>query len=504
MTTITTTKEPNFFQYIFRNKQNQRLLLIAFAANIVLFFIFKMVCPNAFFLSDSNAYVLAAIQSNEVMYRPFGFSKFLQMVHSFSNGLDFFIWVQFLLLFVAGQFAFYSVDYLFRFKNQIFKKLSWFFITFNPVIFLLANFVLSDAVFTALTVVYITLLLWVVSRPNWWVIALQAIVLYWAFQIRYTALYYPALTVLALLLSTKSNIVTKAIGMLATFLVIFASYKHIKAQVNEVTGVDIFSGFSGWQMANNVVGIYPYINTSADEFETPEEKLLDSLSHIYVDSMDATNLQMIKEGKLTSGFLWDKKSPLKVYLFNHIYKYRVNYFISWYEVSEVYGDFGKTVIKNHPGAFFKYYLWPNTKNYFWPDSEDFGKYVTTNGEIPKDTREWFDVKTKQDLDSIPNFQKAVSAYATVLNFLLAFLNLILPIIYYINRKKIITEDSTNEKKSVIFWWLMVGCNMAFSIFAALIVLRYQCLLLIIGFGFPIIMLDRLFAMRKPSQAKIFN
>ncbi|KAA5533611.1 hypothetical protein F0919_13815 [Taibaiella lutea] len=500
MNTQAQIKEPGFFEYIFRNKQNQRLLLIAFAANIIMFFIFKMFCPNAFFVSDSNAYVLAAIQSNEVMYRPYGFSKFLQLVHSFSNGLDFFIWVQFLLLFVAGQFAFYSVDYLFRFKNEIFKKVSWFFITFNPILFLLANFVLSDAVFTALTVVYITLLLWVVSRPNWWVIILQAIVLYWAFQIRYAALYYPVLTVIAFLLSNKSNIATKAIGMLVTFLLIFASYKHIKSQVNEVTGVDVFSGFSGWQMANNVLGLYPHINTSADEFDTPEEKLLDSISHIYVDSIDEKSLQIVKDGKLISGFLWDKKGPLKVYLFNHIYKYRVNYFTSWYQVSEIFGDFGKTVIKNHPGAFFEYYLWPNTKNYFWPDSEDFGAYTVSNGLIPDDTKEWFDIKTKQDLDSIPDFQKVVSIYSTALNCLLAFLNLILPVLYYINRKKILTQDTTNEKKSVIFWWLMVGCNMAFSIFAAMIVLRYECLLLIIGFGFPMIMLDRLFTMRKTTQS----
>jgi hypothetical protein len=500
MNTAAQTTGPRFFEYIFRNKQNQRLLLIAFAANVIMFFIFKMFCPNGFFVSDSNAYVLAAIQSNEVMYRPYGFSRFLQLVHSFSSGLDSFVWVQFLLLFAAGQFAFFSVDYLFRFTRPIIKKVSWFFITFNPVLFLLANFVLSDAIFTALTVVYITLLLWVVSRPNWWVIILQAIVLYWAFQIRYAALYYPALTVIAFLLNNKSNITTKAVGVLVTFVLIFASYKHIKSQVNEATGVDIFSGFSGWQMANNAMGLYPYIKTSADEFETPEEKLLDSISHIYVDSIGPESLEIVKDGKLISGYMWDKKSPLKIYLFNYVYKYRVDYFTAWYQVSEVYGDFGKTVIKNHPGAFFRYYLWPNTKNYFWPDAEGLGKYITTNGDVPNDTKEWFDIKAKQDVDNVPNFQNIVSTYATVLNCLLAFLNLILPVLYYINRKKIITDDNTNEKKSVIFWWLMVGCNMAFSIFAAMIVLRYECLLLIIGFGFPMIMLDRLLTMRKTTQS----
>lgn len=499
MSTVSPVKELSFFPYLFRNKQNMRLLLIAFAANVVLFFIFKMLCPDGYFISDSNSYVLAASKSQEVFYRPYGYSKFLQLVQSFSQSVNFLIWVQFLMLFLAGQFAFFSVDYLYQFKNTVIRRISWILVTFNPILFFLANFVLSDGIFTALSAIYITLLLWVVKRPNWWVIVLQAIVLYWAFQIRYTALFYPVLTIFAFLLSAKSNLFTKAIGMAISVLLVFASYRHIKSQVNEVTGVDVFSGFSGWQMANNVMGLYPYINTSDDDFETPEVKLLDSVTRMYVDSISPEYKAQIRDQKLTSGFLWDTKSPLKLFLFHYMQTYRQPYFISWYQVSETYDEFGKTIIKKHPGAFLTHFILPNTQLYFLPIPEGMANDKDKQMDLPEGTVEWFGLKSGKIKNPLVDAQPYVSGYATFMNCIIGLLNLILPIIYLLKRKQLSSETQENDTKSVIFWWLMVGCNMAFSIFAALIVLRYQCLWLVIGFGFPLIMLDRLLTIRKTQS-----
>lgn len=493
-------KKTTFYSHIFRNKSNRKRFFIAILSNIILFTLFKFFCPNAFFNADSNGYIVAALNKYEVYYRPYGYPQFLQIVHSISKKLDFLIWTQFLLLFFAGQFIFFSIDYLFSISRPLIRKLFWLLVTFNPVLFILSNFVLSDAVFTALSAIYITLLLWVICRPNILVVLLQAILLYLAFKVRFVALYYPVLTLIAILLSKKLNIGVKSLGIIGSFLLIFSTYKHTKSKVNEVTNVDAFSGFSGWQMANNVLGVYPFISIDSNEFSNQEEKLLHNITSIYLDSIAPIYLKKVKSGNLTSAFLWDTRSPLKVFTYVKKYKNRQTYFATWYQVSTTFNDFGVTVIKNHPGAFVRYFIWPNTKLFFLPESEDMASYDTSFVALPKETVEWFDIKTKQNLNGVPQFQYVTSIYSKILVLIISLLNLFLPILYFVVRWKQRPKVFLLEDRVVLFWFLFTVFNMAFSIFAAMIVLRYQCLLLIIGIGFPLMLLDRLFPSKKIIQS----
>jgi hypothetical protein len=356
--------------------------------------------------------------------------------------------------------------------------------------------VLSDPLFILLSVWYITLLLWIIKKPHWVAFVLQAVLLYWAFQIRYTALYYPLLTFFAFVLSKKVHIGIKALCISFSFLFIYASYNKIKNKVGECTGVQVFSGFSGWQLANNVMGLYPHINTSADFPDNTDMHLLDTIARIYIDSIPTDILKRITNNELTSAFLWQPKGPLKIYTYIYSNKYKLSYFVAWHQVSEIYDEFGKTIIKNHPAAFLKYYIWPNTKLYFMPEPEVLGEYVNKPVALPEGTIKWFNLKAKEIGNPMLEPMIVVTKIATWFKFLIALLNPLLPILLLLKLKKGPKEQADIDKESIIFWILMVGCNMAFSIFAALIVLRYECLWLILGFCFPLIMLDRLFTIRK--------
>jgi hypothetical protein len=77
-------KGPGFIAFVFRDRRNRNLFLSACGIYIVLFFVFKYAFPMPDIFSDSHGYILAAAKNKEVFFRPFGYSRFLQLLRPFS------------------------------------------------------------------------------------------------------------------------------------------------------------------------------------------------------------------------------------------------------------------------------------------------------------------------------------------------------------------------------------------------------------------------------------
>jgi hypothetical protein len=178
---------PGFAHFIFKDARQRNLLLITLLVNALLFAIYKYYYPIPDFFSDSYGYVLSAAQELEVFYRPLGYSHFLSFLHNFSASSTFVVAVHYFLLTGASLFCFFSVDYLYGYRHKGIRIVVWALLTFNFLFLPLANQVASDSLFTALAIIWFTLLLWVLRRGNWAVLVLQAVILLFAFEVRYNS-----------------------------------------------------------------------------------------------------------------------------------------------------------------------------------------------------------------------------------------------------------------------------------------------------------------------------
>lgn len=493
-------KEPGFFAFIWRHPANRIYLLAALAINIVLFLFYKYYHPLPDFYSDSQGYILAAAENKRVFYRPFGYARFLQRLHNFTDDHYTIVAVQYCMAVIASLFCYFSVDYLFRFQNKKIKFISWLLVTVNPLLLALSNMILSDILFTALSVVWFTLLLWVIKKKQWWSLIAQVVILYLVFQVRYNALYYPVLCSIVLLLSPGMKVYYRLSGVAASFIVIFALYNGIRNETAQATGADVFAGFSGWQMANNALYIYKHTDIKSSDFEENDQRLLNEFVKFFIDSMPAIDKQGIEQGVPGAAFLWAPKSPLKQYVTYHYKKYRSSYFRSWYQVSEMYGDYGKRIITKYPYAYFRWYILGNLRFFMVPMAETLETYNVGDTKLTPLTRQWLRIKEDKLYTRSPSLQRTVMSPYPWLHAVLFVFGLLMPALYLFRAKKRQGKWRGSFVMPVLFWYLFLLAGMAFSVIAAVVCLRYEAVLFVISFTLPLYFLDQFISMRKKAIA----
>jgi len=482
----------SFISYIWNDRENRCLLLLACGLQILLWLIYKWCLPGPDYFLDSITYMVSAIHDYRVFYRPMGYARFLSLLHGFSPSFNFVVTLQYLLIGWAASACFFSIDYLLRFKHPWLKRLSWALMTLQPMLIVLANLLSSDCLFTTLTIVWFTLLLWILLRPSWWVLIAQALVVLLAFQVRYNAIYYPLISSLAFMLAIRASFVYRVVGIGLTVLLISASYRSTRAETEEVTGADVFSGFSGWQMANNALHLLPYIRCQEESFDDPDMELLHRWVMAFADSIAPGSRQAVYNGEIGTAYLWDNHGPLKQYLFNYCQTTRQTYLQAWYQVSPLYGQYGKTLIIRHPWLFLRRFVWANTRSFVVPGGECLSRYHCSPVKVPKEVDDWvgWDTTRAERPEPHPRFealQSRLMAPYPALHAVAGLLCLAAPLVWWILRKiKRSSRTGTGEgSKLLLLWYLIFLSNIAFSVTAAPVALRYEACWFVLGAGLPL-------------------
>lgn len=386
----TSTKTTFPFLHFILQKPMIYKLLTAIVVNILVYFIFKHLFPNGEYISDSHGYITAADQQAKITFRPVGYSSFLNFM-GFKGGSEAtLIGLQYLLITFSSLLLYLTLAYLYPVRNKTIQLLFFVLICCNLMNFFISNFILSDALFTALTVLIFTLLLWIHHTGKWIYLLLIIPLLYFTFTVRFNSLYYPFFICIALLLSYRMKPLIRVIGCLAIVLSFISFYLGQQKLNNKLFNTNIFSGFSGWQTANNALYIYPHIQPEKDWFESPDLKKL----HKFVDSlyydMDSAALQPILHNQYTGAvFIWNANSPLKKFLIYKVRTTNTNYFKAWTQYSELYSEYGNILIRKNPGTFLKYYITYNSRNFLYPLPEAFTDWTFKTLPIPDGTLKWF-------------------------------------------------------------------------------------------------------------------
>lgn len=474
----------NFYHFTFREKKNRIYLVTAAIGAIIQFIIFKLLYPYPDFISDSYSYISTNLYHMDVNLWPIGYSKFLLYIHYITHSDTFLIAVQYLLLEISLAYFFFSFIYLYQPGKKNISILYLFFL-FNPIFLYLSNAVLSDSLFATLTIIFLTQFLWMLHRPRVLQLVTQGVIVGLAFTIRYTAIYYPLVVLVGLILSRYRPIV-KITGFLLGISLMLPFYFYTVQKTRNATGTPEFSVFGGWQLANNALYMYDHINVDSDKLPV-ETRALDKLTKQFFQKFNPS----WEELSTLPGtyFIKVPYAILKPYM---LLKYKFwdppSQFHAWGMVSPIYNKYGYYLISHHPVAFARWYLLLNTKNYFLPHLEKFKTYNLEEDVIEDPAIKWFDYPTSE-VHAVSKYLQGELFYVYPIMFMILNIFFIGHICWFLLKSRF-RKLEVFFRNSLIFVSLFLGFNFAFSVFATPVVLRYQVIPMVILLAFTLLLMEK--------------
>lgn len=388
-----TGSDLSFKDFLFRNIWNRNVLIIALVAIILQFIIFKYYYPFAgFIFADSYVYLESAHNNYDINTYLVGYSKFLRLFSVFTSSDVALIAFQYFFIQASSLFFIYTLFYFYT-PRKFTQYLLIGFMVFNPLFLYLANYVSSDSTFLALSLIWFSLLIWILYKPSMRIMLAQAVILVTALTFRYNALIYPLILTATIWLA-KISFKQKFITLLTTFTLcgIFVGYNTIKYK--KITGYWQFSPFSGWQIANNAMYAYRYVD-SADRKPVPERfRIVDQMVREYFDSSRNILTHPFERDMASTVYMWNKDLTL--------YKYRDMLFQNdpfalefkrWASMGPFYKDYGMQLIKQYPWHYIKYFLWPNANKFFATPVEFLENYNSGKDTILQIAQNWFGYKS---------------------------------------------------------------------------------------------------------------
>lgn len=486
--------------WLLKDRENRFLLWLSAFAIIAQFAIFKILYPYPNFMSpDSYSYLQAASDNQFINIWAIGYSKFLRLFSSFTKSHLALVSFQYLSLEASLLYLLFTIRYLMSPDRWVFRGLMGC-ILLLPLIPHTSNLVSSDALFIALSVIWFTHLLWMLYKPSIKMLLLHAIILLFAFMFRYNALYYPIISICIIASShliVRTKVTSVAFIMLLLSLFIFRTRQEYERQ----TGAPQFSAFGGWQLGSNA--LYGYAHATLDSPVTVPVRFrkLHILVNEHMKSLARVPSFLRPDHNVNIYYLWDFRSPLRVYMDDRWRKdTTIDYTKYWLSMAPLYGDYGRYLIKRHPGAFLKHYVLPNFQKYYSPPTEFLGEYNLGRDSIDRIAEVWFGWERSKVAMYFKNRKIEITEAFPIV---VAITNVcfILSLIAFVSLGGF--KTCASHCKSVL--WL-VGViwfsNMAFSVLAAPIVLRYQLFPVIINIIFLYLLLFYLIRISKPASSQI--
>jgi hypothetical protein len=484
----TNTFDSSFKEFLFKS-QNKKVLFIYILVAIFQFAIFKYFYPFASYIhGDSFSYLDAAYENRTINTYLIGYSKFLRLFSVFAKPDYLLVSFQYLLIHCSVLFLLFSTFYFFKITRPI-KYIILICMLFNPLFWHLANLISSDGLFLSISMIWFTLLLWVIYKPSKRIIIWHAISLFLAFTVRYNSLIYPFISAGAFYLS-KLSLKQKIAGIgsgaiLCLLFVCFTSYQYKK-----LTGHWQYSPFSGWQLANNAMYTYRYVDSAKRKPVPDKFKELDNMIRDYFDSTRDRKKFYIENLQASTVYMWTPTLSLFRYREKVFSKdTAAKEFRKWASMGPIYKEYGLHIIRNYPLHFVQYFVWPNANKYYAPPVEFLQKYNSGKISVTKQAKDWFGYK------SLKVSTRFKSKIVRILNFYPIFSGIINVVMLCTLLCYVILKGwnfQTRYSKGVLLAagvWLL---NAGFTILASSAALRFQSFPIMLTTIFSALLIDWMF------------
>lgn len=489
------TTQP-FTKWLVLDKENKRLFWFSLIIMTASFGWLKFVYPYPNFLQpDSQFYIDAALKNDLINYWPIGYSKFLRLVSVFSRSHLVLVVLQYLLLMTSVLYFLFTIRYLLTPGKWLFRSLLAISVV-NPLLPHIANIVSSDCLFTTLSLVWFTQLLWIVYKPNGRLLLFHALILLFAFMVRFSAIWYPFISItVILLISIPARNKWLSLSMIVMLLLFFIGCTEY--EYHKKTHTTQYSAFGSWQMAANALYAYAYAEPVDPEKVPRQFKNLHATVNHHMDSI--RTLANRPNQEIGVYYLWKYRSPLIQYAKHQWQKdAKTPQFTKWASMGPLYGAYGRWLITQHPGLFMKHFIWPNLVRFYHPPTFSLSTYNLGDASVDSITVTWFNWKNNQLPSRLHDPQIHVMTLFTPLLAVINTIFILSALIFlYFSRFKQCSPIS----KHILFITLLVWLgNIIFSVISAPTELRYQVFPVIITGPFCLLIVSWLIQASESESA----
>lgn len=478
--------QTSLIDFIFKDPINRWFVRIGIPLIVVQFIVFKFLYPFAGFINgDSYLYLETAYHNFTVNTYPIGYSKFLRLISVFTHSDTFVVALQYLLLQGSTLSLIFTIFYFYS-PTWITRIILFGCMLINPVYLYLANYISSDAFFLSLSIIWFTILLWIMYRPTNRLIFINSLILFIAFTVRYNALFYPIISVVALLLVRKK--VWMNIGGFFVSLSLIAIFIHVTSlKYKEISGYYQFTPFTGWQMANNGLYAYRYVD-SAKRVKTPAAfTKLDQAVRNYFDSSRDVRSHPSEAMVASTVYMWDPSSPLTIYMENQFKNdSTASPLKKWATVGPLMKDYGSFLMKTYPREFIKFYLVPNALKYYVPPVEFLEHYSTGVDSVNQIAKVWFGYKNVKIKTYFKDFNVTILNFMPILSGTMNAVLVLTAISFIFLQGYKVCPQLNRGLILVITLW---AANFSFSVFASPIALRFQLFPIIVSLSFTFLLVE---------------
>ncbi|WP_143150834.1 hypothetical protein [Chitinophaga sancti] len=332
---------------------------------------------------------------------------------------------------------------------------------------------MADGLFYSVSIVWFTILVKIIIRPNQYLIILNGIFIGVALSLRYHALYYPILGAFAFLLS-QYRFIYKALGVVFQLAIVLLFVFFTQNQVKQITGQSQFSPFGGWKIANNTLYVYENIYRTDQRIIPNKYRELDSIVRRYYNSAHRKQTLFTNDPMPGGFYVFMSYSPLVIYK-NSVFhsESNVDDVKSFMRVGGLYGDYGKYLLKGSPVAYLKFFIIPNVIRYFSPPAELYitlSTFFLRRDNISNYTKKWFHFKTLEvNVEAIQFRSNLFSFFPSIVFKLHVIFLLMLSVFIFIGGLKLINIEQRKFIALGIITWII---DFGFNILASEVVLRY--------------------------------
>jgi len=473
---------------LFDRKENRTFLFLALAASIIIFIVFKYFYPYPNFIhGDSFVYISMAYSNPKIGTYPIGYPMFLRLFSVFSTSDTALVAFQYFFL-QAGIVFFLLTVFDLCGSLKITKIIAFLFFLLTPVNIYLANYISSDSIFCALSLIWFAQIITVIYRPTRLLIISNAIILVLLFMIRYNALFYPLITLTALFIGNEARRL-KLIGMLLSLVLIGLFIRYTQNDYLRLSGHRQFSPFSGWQLANNALYSYRYVDSSKRKTLPVRFHKLDKMVRNYFDSTRDVKKYPWETLEASTVYMWDARSPLSLYADDLIRDDSVKGKLRrWAKAAPIMKEYGTELIKTYPSEFINHYLLPNSMKYYAPPVEFLEVYNNGVDSVNDIASTWFNYKSNKIFTRASEGAAGWLSYYSVavgtMNVLLLANVISFLILKFYKRFEYIN-------KLLILIFILWMTNFTFSVFASPIALRFQMFAIFVYSALVFVLMERL-------------
>ena len=491
-------------RFIFSTQRYKIYIALSATAIVIQFSFFKYFYPFPSFIhGDSFSYLQVAYDNVAISLHPIGYSKFLRLFSVFSTSDKALTAFQYLLIQISALWFIFTFFYFYR-PGRIIEGLLIAAMVFNPIFLHLANLISAEGLFLALSFIWFSLLLWILHRPTPHLIVWHALVLFLAFSVRYNALYYPLFSILVYLLSPQ-KLWYKLTGIAAGLFLIGGFILFTTQQYKTLTGKQIFSPFSGWQLANNALYAYRHIDSAKRKPVPLKFQELDRIVRNYFDTSRNLSTHPVEMLEANTAYMWTPTSPLQSYMTKEyrldesIKDFSTRKYQRWASAGPLLGEYGSWLIRHYSIDFIRYYLWPNTIKYYTPPIEFLSIYNMGLDTIRPIAQTWFGFKRKivrtKFHDTRTSSLELYPIFSAVVNGL--FMCCIFGFSFMIGFKR-----QTDLSRLVILAGTLWLLNFGFSVFASPIALRFQVFTILTFLPISLILFEYIYNTSSKREKKL--